>query len=151
MGHPTRTEHWNFVVLIDPDDYEVHELEGNYDTFEYLPKSKSGLGNSPDFRGGCLVGSLSTEQISPRRHSSSTQPDSPFVQWLRTVEVVKGTQAFDCQNWIIHSLVVLREQGVILPGINEKMIREELEREKKRDELGEDLLHERILAAKAQE
>jgi hypothetical protein len=149
VGHPTRDEHWNFVVFIDQDDYEVHELEGNYDTFEYLPKTKTGLGNTPDFRGGCLVGFLSLEQITPRRQTGKKLPDSPFVQWLRSVDVIKGTQAFDCQNWVIHSLVVLREQGVTLPGVNEKMIREELEREKERDEYGEDLIHERILEATA--
>lgn len=151
VGHPTRAEHWDFVVFIDQDDYEVHELEGNYDTFEYVPKTKSGLGKTPDFRGGCLVGFLRPEHITPRRHHSGRQPDSPLVQWLRSVEVVRGMQTFDCQNWIIHSLVVLREQGVILSGVNEKLIREELGREKERDEYGEDLLHERIMAVKAED
>lgn len=62
-GHPTRTEHWYFIVVISKSVGEIHELRGNYDTFTYVSERENNWAKSGSLCGGCLVGFISSDGL----------------------------------------------------------------------------------------
>lgn len=109
--------------MLNASDGQVHELRGNYDTFTYVFDC-----------GGCLVG-----YVPP-----STFPRLPEI--LREVAVVRNDSRFDCQNWILLALRVLKEKGIVFGDMNEQKLRYELAADMERDETGHDVVYERIKA-----
>lgn len=133
-GHPTRTEHWGFIIMLNASDGEIHELRGNFDTFTYVSEAKKGWAFSRGLCGGCLVG-----YVSP-----STLPHIPAI--LKEVMVVRNDMAFDCQTWVILALRMLKQKGVVFNDMNEQKLRYELAAEIEREETRHDVVYERIVA-----
>lgn len=136
MGHPRRTEHWS-LAAISTEEVHVFEIIGNSDTFTYAEKvvnSESFL-TSGSLLGGCSIGSIPNDKL----------------RWLgeklKEVKVIRHkTEEWDCQNWVMDSIWMLKSiGGAIDSGVNERYIRKELEAEKERWEVADDILFERLM------
>lgn len=134
-GHKRRTEHWNLALLKSQDEAVVYEVRGNQDSFTYITERVGRFSRSPMFRGGYLVGYI---------------PNNKAAAWLDqqlcAVSVNRGNDNWDCQNWVMDSLRMLKKthQGVITQDISEDTIRRELSEEDDRWENGEDTVEERL-------
>lgn len=132
-GHPRRTEHWSLVVPLSRSDAHFFQLEGNYDTFRYEFSYVNKYSESSSMRGGVRIGEI--------------QPDA--VLWLkeklREVRVVRHDPDFDCQNWALEAIQLLKDVGgIIYSGITERGVRQELREEKERWEVADDTIIERL-------
>jgi hypothetical protein len=65
---------------------------------------------------------------------------------LREIPIVRNDSKFDCQNWIILALRLLKEKGIVFGHMNEQKLRYELAVDMERDETGHDVVYERIVA-----
>lgn len=138
-GHPTRTEHWNLVVLRSREEATVHELRGNYDTFTY---ACSELDNftaytlSAGCRGGCLIGQV----------PAKAGDDGWLKEALNKVPVIRSDRRFDWQTWVIAVIRALRDMrpGVIDQDVTERYIRDELIKEMERWNVADDTVEERL-------
>ncbi|RDB28042.1 hypothetical protein Hypma_002197 [Hypsizygus marmoreus] len=130
--HPRRTEHWNLVVLQDPNHAHVFDIIGNHSNFQYYPYYTDRFSRMQRLQGGCHVGTISAAQL----------------KWLetrlRSVEIVYNDVNFDCQDWVLNALRMLREDGLAITLTSEKTIREELKREQERWDVGDDTLEDRL-------
>ncbi|THH28922.1 hypothetical protein EUX98_g5266 [Antrodiella citrinella] len=133
-GHPVRTEHWQLLVMLSAQAAHIHELRGNWDSFQYVHE----LLQSPNWMqsrtlcGGCLVGYVPRDQL------------ANLQDILGNVVVVKHDKSFDCQTWLVLGLRALKEKGIVFRDFSEQKLRKELEEEKERDQLGHDLVYDRI-------
>lgn len=131
-GHPRRTEHWSLVVMLDSSKGEIHELQGNYDTFHYTYEINQDWTKSSDLCGGCLVGYV----------TQSTLLQLPEI--LKEVPIIRHDPDHDCQTWIVEALRVMKDKGIVFRDMTEKKLREELVVELERNETGHDVVYERI-------
>lgn len=136
-GHPRRTEHWALVALINKSTARIYELYGNSDTFGYIPRDETSFDRVLNFRGGCHVGTI----------PAGIEELLRLEERLREVPVVRGSLDSDSQTWIVQSFRLLREDGILLKGVNEAFVREELGCDKERWETGEDTVNERLFPA----
>lgn len=132
-GHPRRTEHWSLVVPLSRSSAHIFQLEGNYDTFRYEYSYVDKFSESSSMRGGVRIGEI--------------RPDA--VLWLkeklRDVRVVRHDPEFDCQNWVLEAIQLLKDVGgIIYSGITERGVRHELYEEKERWEVADDTIIERL-------
>ena len=133
MGHPRRTEHWALAVPISHSIAHVFQLEGNYDTFHYTSARVDRFSESSSMRGGIQIGEIQTGAV------------SWLGERLKDVRVITCNPDFDCQNWVLDAVRLLRDTGgIIYPGITEQFVRYELYREKERWEIAEDTIIERL-------
>jgi hypothetical protein len=136
-GHARRTEHWAIAVLFSTKEAQIFEILGNKDTFEYVPSRRYRFNESSRFRGGCLVGRMEEDWVESAKAK------------LRDVPVIIGSNSWDCQDWTMEALRLLRDEGLIVRGsdcarIVEQDIREELGREKERWEEADDTIEAKL-------
>lgn len=134
IGHPRRTEHWSLVVLVSRDEGYVYEILGDWSDFAYHVRYVEHFLESSSFRGGCIVGQVPGNMESIFRLERS----------LEVVSIIHNDSNFDCQDWVLEAIKLLRGTGVINPETDEAMIRNELQDEYERWETGEDNLIERL-------
>jgi len=136
-GHRRRTEHWDLAAIRgDQFNARIFQLKGNTDTFSFDAHEIDGIHhNRATYLGGVLVGYIHENQL------------SLLETWLERVPIWRNRTNWDCQDWVVDVLKELwmNHPGIVLPGCSsERFIRQELELEKERDQLGHDLIHERL-------
>ncbi|KAA1469201.1 hypothetical protein DENSPDRAFT_772818 [Dentipellis sp. KUC8613] len=131
-GHLRRSEHWALVVLQSRMVGRIFELRGNSDSFTYIAEDTRTFERSPDLRGGCQVGWVA--------------PDA--VEWLTqriaAIPVVRNDRNWDCQNWMLAVLQLLKGDQLVFPYVAEGWLRQELRADLERSERGEDTVEERL-------
>ncbi|KDR76982.1 hypothetical protein GALMADRAFT_246151 [Galerina marginata CBS 339.88] len=137
QGHKYRQEHWLLAALEKQQTGHIFQLIGNTDTFAYEASIDSDFPTSQTLCGGCLVGSVDSEQLAWVKSK------------LKEVPVRRNSpEEFDCQNWVMQALRLLKyspHPGVEITEVSESAIREELKKEKEKWETGEETLEDRIL------
>ncbi|GLB44142.1 hypothetical protein LshimejAT787_1600720 [Lyophyllum shimeji] len=132
-GHPRRSEHWALVAPLSRDDAYVFQLEGTYDTFRYSPGEIHDLATAESMRGGVQVGVIPYNAL------------AWLEEKLREVRIIRHTPDFDCQNWIMEAIQLLKDIGsIIYPGVTERWLRDELRHDMERWQVAEDTLVERL-------
>ena len=135
-GHHRRTEHWGLAVVtnIALSHFRVFELKGNMDTFSYDVYDDQSASSAWNFRGGVHVGNIEASNLADLEH------------WLKSVAIRHHDRLWDCQNWVMEALRELQmdKRCEVFDSCDEISLRKEMAEEKERDELGEDLLHERL-------
>ncbi|KAJ3506942.1 hypothetical protein NLJ89_g6584 [Agrocybe chaxingu] len=139
VGHPRRTEHWSIIALLSAKKARIFELTGNYDTFAYVNYETIPTADprQHDARGGFLLCPISDEKL------------EWFANALKAIEVVRGTPDYDCQTWVMQAVRLLQDGGLVSRAVTEREIREELEVEKERWEVADDILPERLITEKS--
>jgi len=136
-GHPRCTEHWSLAVPLSRNDAHAFQLKGNYDTFLYdydYDTKFSELASAA--RGGILIGVIPSGKLSWLKEK------------LKEVQVSHHNPEFDCQNWVLEAIQLLKEtEGIINSGITEKKVRQELEEEEGRWEVADDTIIERLYSS----
>lgn len=132
-GHHRRTEHWNLTVLVSPNVSHTFEVRGNSDTFTYVHDTVSvPIGSIPSYRGGCHVGEV-----------PSTSIDRLDERLKRDVAVIRLDLSWDCQDWVLAALRLLRDDGIAFKTVNQAYVRKELQEDMARWEEGDDTVEER--------
>lgn len=132
-GHPRRTEHWSLVVPLSRSSAHIFQLEGNYDTFRYEYSYVDKFSESSSMRGGVRIGEIRSDAVLWLKEK------------LRDVRVVRHDPEFDCQNWVLEAIQLLKDVGgIIYSGITERGVRHELYEEKERWEVADDTIIERL-------
>lgn len=135
-GHPTRTEHWNLVLLASRTSVHIFEVRGNTDSYTYVPDFNAPLtlNNVTNFRGGCHVGDISIESL------------EVLKERLREIPIVRLDPAWDCQVWVMEGIKLLKEDGLVFSKVNEAYVRGELGLDMERWQQADDTVDERLLA-----
>lgn len=126
-GHFRRTEHWAIVVLKSRLHAQLFELKGNSDSFCFATSYHTSFERARDLRGGAHVGWI-----------SSWDDLSWLTERLKSVPVVKGDRMWDCQNWTVEALRLLKKDGVVFQHVKEDWLRMELRMDLERSETGMD-------------
>ncbi|KZW02816.1 hypothetical protein EXIGLDRAFT_601406 [Exidia glandulosa HHB12029] len=144
-GHHRRTEHWSLAALSSRSRAHIFEVVGTDATFNYAPRLDTDFARNPLFRGGCIVGHVRASGI------------AQLTELLRAVRVVRYALDWDCQNWVMDALRLLRDMdlddaealGFRLVSTSERAMRDELGAEKERWEVADDTIEERLFPASA--
>ncbi|EJD49624.1 hypothetical protein AURDEDRAFT_59280 [Auricularia subglabra TFB-10046 SS5] len=134
-SHPRRTEHWALAVLRSRLNAEIFEVAGTSDTFNYAARRDDTILRHPQLRGGCLVGRVRSDKLDWMR------------EVLRTgVAVVRYSNAWDCQDWVMDGRDAA-EDGLGILISCERAIREERVSEWERWDAAQDTIEERLFPA----
>ncbi|KAG5653110.1 hypothetical protein H0H81_002257 [Sphagnurus paluster] len=67
---------------------------------------------------------------------------------LKEVQVIRHNPDFDCQNWALGAIQLLKDVGdIIYSGITEERVRQELQKEEERWEEADDTIIERLFSS----
>ena len=136
-GHPRRTEHWSLAVPLSHSEAHVFQLKGNYDTFHYdYSHITNRFLESSSVRGGIQIGDIRSDALLWLKEK------------LEEVQVIRHNPDFDCQNWVLGAIQLLKEVGdIIYSGITEEGVRQELQKEEERWEEADDTIVERLFSS----
>lgn len=135
-GNIRRTEHWALAAVtdIDQSSARIFHMKGNTDTFSLDVLDVPNLTKSRSYRGGFQVGEISGSRL------------RDLERWVTQIPVHRNNPKWDCQTWVIEMLREMHMDGraVVFDGISESRIRKALGEEMANDEVGDELVDERL-------
>lgn len=129
-GHPLlRVKHWAIVVVLDAQQTRciAYQITGSTDTYEIKPPEPVTLTDTKAYLGKVRVGHVEHQRL----HAFSSSLASAD-------RVIRGDKGWNCQNWVVDSLEVLKRQGHIIMGddvedVSKKWLSDSLEKAVRED------------------
>lgn len=135
-GNTRRTEHWALAAVtdIDQSSARIFHMKGNTDTFALDVLDVPNITKSRSYRGGFQVGEISGSRL------------HDLELWVTQIPVHRNNPKWDCQTWVIEMLREMHMDGraVVFDGVSESGIRKALGEEMANDEVGDELVDERL-------